>query len=356
MHNIKITESSSAQKIDKPVPGNNEIADAFAELERGVHAALETYSNVHRGSGHNSMVSTHLYEQARDIVLEYLGLKKDKYVVIFCTPRRAEDLRTQLKPESYHSLSSQDIGLPLGVRALAVERKALPGGTPFQTGGGTTRLVSHGWIIWARAPEKFEAGTPAIINVITFARALKLIQHFGNDAFQHATTKKLNAGEILYHDELEKCSGKKLLNELRQILIGRGILVPTGEGIRPYINLDNAASTTTFTPIWNTVCQTWRQPGQLQKEVIREVRSICAETLGAPLASYDVIFTSNTTEAINLVAESLSSESEKGTEPFVLNTLLGHCLMCIQPEGSVREKAYQACGYERSFECSWCIQ
>jgi selenocysteine lyase/cysteine desulfurase len=49
-------------------------AVAFAELERGVYAALETYSNVHRGSGHNSMVSTHLFEQARDIVLEYLGL------------------------------------------------------------------------------------------------------------------------------------------------------------------------------------------------------------------------------------------------------------------------------------------
>lgn len=52
---------------------------AFAELELGVHAALETYSNVHRGSGHNSMVSTHLYEQARNIVLEYLGLDKAKY-------------------------------------------------------------------------------------------------------------------------------------------------------------------------------------------------------------------------------------------------------------------------------------
>ena len=67
--------------------------------ERGVHAALETYSNVHRGSGHNSMVSTHLFEQARDIVLEYLGLNKDKYVVIFCTPRRAELLKAHLKPK-----------------------------------------------------------------------------------------------------------------------------------------------------------------------------------------------------------------------------------------------------------------
>ena len=107
--------------VQPPVNECAVAAEAFAELERGVHAALETYSNVHRGSGHNSMVSTHLFEQARDIVLEYLGLNKDKYVVIFCTPRRAEVLKAQLEPGSYRSVSSQDIGLPLGVRALAVD-------------------------------------------------------------------------------------------------------------------------------------------------------------------------------------------------------------------------------------------
>jgi hypothetical protein len=82
------------------------------------------------------MVSTHLFERARDIVLEYLGLKgglvhTDKYVVIFCSPR-TELLKAQLGPASYQIVSSQAIGLPLGVRALAVDRKALPGGAPFQ--------------------------------------------------------------------------------------------------------------------------------------------------------------------------------------------------------------------------------
>ena len=163
--------------------------EAFAELERGVRAALETYSNVHRGSGHNSLVSTHLYEQAREIVLEYLGLDKEKYAVIFCSPRRAELLKAQLEPESYHSVSSQEIGLPLGVRALAVDRKALPKGAPFQTGGGTARLVSPGWVIWAKAPDRFEAGTPAIVNVIAFAVALRLIRHFGKDAFRDAVAE-----------------------------------------------------------------------------------------------------------------------------------------------------------------------
>ena len=112
----------------------NDIPEFFAELERGVHTALETYANVHRGSGHNSVASTRLYEQAGDIVLEYLGLARDKYVVVFCTPRRAELLKAQLASGSYRSVSSQEIGLPLGLRALAVDRKALPAGAPFQTG------------------------------------------------------------------------------------------------------------------------------------------------------------------------------------------------------------------------------
>jgi len=46
--------------------------------------------------------------------------------------------------------------------------------------------------------------------------------------------------------------------------------------------------------------------------------------LGAPSAAYEVIFTSNTTEAINLVAESLGRESEQDAESVVLNTLLEH--------------------------------
>ena len=230
----------------------------------------------------------------------------------------------QLKPESYQTVSSNDIGLPLGVIALAVARKTLPKGTPFQTGGGTTRLVSPGWVIWANAPDKFEAGTPAIVNVIAFARALRLIRHFGNDVFRNAANGKVTAAEILYHDELEEYSGRKLLDELRQTLIGHDVLVPTVEGSRPYINLDNGASTPTFTPVWKAVCQTWHQPKEVQQEVIYEVRSICSGVLGAPLTAYDVIFTSNTTEAINLAAESYCSESEQGTDPVVLNTLLEH--------------------------------
>jgi len=319
----EVPEVLRLQKVENPAP-ENKTTGALAELERGVYAALETYANVHRGSGHNSLVSTHLYEQARDIVLEYLGLKKEKYVVIFCTPRRAKLLKTHLKSDSFQIVSSQDFGLPLGVRALAVKRKALPRGIPFQTGGGTARLVAPGWVIWARPPDKFEAGTPAIVNVIAFAKAVRLIQYFGKDAFRDTATENMTATEFLYQDELEKYSGRDLLAELRQTLIGQRLPVPTVAGTRPYINLDNAASTPTSTPIWDAARLAWRQPKPVQQAIIQEVKSICAGVLGAPSASYEVIFTSNTTEAINLAAESLRQEAEPGRESVVLNTLLEH--------------------------------
>ncbi len=303
---------------------NNRTPEAINELEKSVYSALETYSNVHRGSGHNSIVSTFLYEKARSIILQYLGLNKNRYVVIFCTSRRAEIIKSQIKSGRYTCISSQDIGLPLGVTAMAIRRKSLPRGIPFQSGGGTTRLISGDWVIWARAPEKFEAGTPAIINVIAFARALQLSEHYGKDVFRNESAEKLSVSDLLYNDELENYSGDQLLDRLRRTLTGRGISVPTAEGIRPLIYLDNAASTPTFAPVLKTFCETWSQSITVQQAIINEVRSICADFLGAPKPEYEVIFTSNTTESINLAAENLSRYSEQDIEPVVLNTLLEH--------------------------------
>jgi len=311
--------------LKEPALNCNENTGAFVELERGVRAALETYSNVHRGSGYYSMVTTMLFEQARDIVLEHLDLNKDGTAVIFCSPRRAEILKASLRPTSYQSVSSRDLGLPFGVVALAVDRGALPRGVPFQTGGGTARLVSPGWVIWANAPDRFEAGTPAIVMIIAFARSLRLVQQYGKDVFQNMSASQiLSAVDILYHDEQESISGKELLEKLRQTMIGRGVCIPTASGLRPFINLDNAASTPAFLPVWDAVWKTWLQPRQIHMEIVAEVKAICALVLNAPLKHFDVIFTSNTTEAINLAAESFFNENEPGIEPVVVNTLMEH--------------------------------
>jgi selenocysteine lyase/cysteine desulfurase len=310
--------------LEKPSPTDIVPTAAFSELERGIYSALETYSNVHRGSGHFSMVTTQLFEQARKIVLEYLGLKESRFTVIFCSSRNAEILKKQFAPDACHTLSSRDFGLFLGVNALAVKKKSLAPSLPLQVGGGTARLISKDWIIWAVSPDRFEPGTPAIINIIAFAKALRIIKFSGKNILLNTPAEMLTPTEILYHDELYEFSGRKLLDELRKTLIGRGVHVPTMEGLRTFINLDNSASTPTFAPVWNAFQQAYRQPEQIKQEIIQEVKSICARALGVPLARYDVIFTSNTTEAINLTAESLSLESDEVTEPVVLSTLLEH--------------------------------
>ena len=310
--------------MEKQPDLKNKSYHPFEILEQGVFSALETYSNVHRGSGHFSMATTHLFEQAREIVLEYLGLNKRKYTVIFCTPLSAAKLTAKLEPEDYRVLSCIEFGLHLGVRAVAVKRKALPKSVPFQTGGGTARLMATDWVVWEKAPDRFEAGTPAIINIIAFARALQLIMEFDKNIFMNSGLGKSTVAEILYHDELENLTGHELLAELRKTLIGRDIQVPTADGARPFVNFDYAASSPTFIPVWKAFRQTWRQPEKIQQEIVKEVRSICAGMLGAPQSDYDIIFTSNTTEAINLAAESLSRETEEGIEPVVITTFLEH--------------------------------
>jgi selenocysteine lyase/cysteine desulfurase len=177
-------------KMEKQPDLKNKSNQPFEELVRSVYAALETYSNVHRGSGHFSMVTTHLFEQARNIVLEYLGLSKRKYKVIFCSALSASKLTVKLEPESYRILSCIDFGLPLGVRAVAVKRKALPKSVPFQTGGGTARLMATDWVVWEKAPDRFEAGTPAIIKIIVFAKALQLIMQSDKNIFMNSVLGK----------------------------------------------------------------------------------------------------------------------------------------------------------------------
>jgi selenocysteine lyase/cysteine desulfurase len=309
----------------KNLQRNKHNDNAFSELEKSVFEALKTYSNVQRGSGHYSKVTTAFLEEARKIVLEHLKSDRKKYVVIFCSPYRAEILKSQLLSGQYKILSSEDIGLPLGVRALVVKRRNLPKGIPLHTGGGMIKLVSSNSLVLADAPERFEAGTPAIINCIAFARALQLTQIYGNSVFK--TQPDLNetgtAKKILYHDDLIEYSGRELLSALRKSMPDSDFRVPTQMGEQLYTNMDNAASKPALLPVWKSVCQTWRQP-EIKQKMTREVKEICARFLGAPLSDYDVIFSSNTTESVHIAVQSIAGSFDSDKEPVVLNTMLEH--------------------------------
>ncbi|MFX0079198.1 MAG: aminotransferase class V-fold PLP-dependent enzyme [Candidatus Hermodarchaeota archaeon] len=303
---------------------NSVFIRAHAELEQSVHTALKTYSNVHRGSGHNSMVTTGLFERARDVILEFMNLDKEQYMIVFGSPMRLDSLERHFVSNQIQRISSRDIGLPLGIGALAIERRALPKGALLQMGGGTVNMVYSKSVIWANPPARFEAGTPSIINAIALAKGLQLIRHFDRNTFEIPGSPILTAQEILYKDEFERFSGMELLQKLRLSLVGHDVNVPTIDGDQPYSNLDNAASTPTFEPIWQVAKQILWQPQNVHRDIILRVKEICAEFLGAPLNDYDLLFTSNTTEAINIVAQYLVRDLDDGSTPVILTTLQEH--------------------------------
>jgi selenocysteine lyase/cysteine desulfurase len=319
-----VTEKGITTPKSDQQPENATIVNAYKELENCIYTALETYSNVHRGSGHFSKVSTQLYDKSREVVLDFMGLNMRSNMVVFCTARRAPAFLKLLKEGSYKTLRSNDFGLRLGVTAVAIRKNVMPAGIPFETGGGTTKLYGEDWAMWANAPDRFEAGTPAIINIIAFAKALLMMKKWGNDIFRQRPNEEMDAEKILYYDELKPYNGIGLLYELRKKLIGRNILVPTTKGLQAFINFDNSASTPTFSPVWDAFSNTIRQPENTRKAIINEVRQICAEKLGAPLSDYDILFTSNTTESINLAAQNPGKEASPGIQPVILTTIMEH--------------------------------
>jgi selenocysteine lyase/cysteine desulfurase len=296
---------------------------AFDELEQRVYAALETYSNVHRGTGQFSSISTTLYEHARNVVLEFLALDPANFLVLFCTPYGAEKIIQHIPAGSYHALSSNDIGLPLGLAILAVRKKVLPAGIPFQTGGSVVRMVSPDYVIWSGTPQKFEPGTPFIINAITFAVALVLSKKYGTDCFLIKEKNTTPVGELFTHDDFS-ATGKSKMGELVKMLIGRNFAIPLTSDTKNYINFDHAASTPTFFPVWNTVQKIWRQASSNYTNIIHESKKIVAGFLEASPESYEIIFTGNTTEAINITSRFLQKEFESDGGFIVVNTLLEH--------------------------------
>lgn len=120
------------------------------------------------------------------------------------------------------------------------------------------------------------------------------------------------------------------IGELPRLVIGAGTEVPTRDGNRPYINLDNAASTPTFKPITDSIMSflQWysnvhRGTGfksQLSSWAFEEARDMVARFVGADLNDQVVLFTKNTTEGINMLARRLPVQQDD----IILTSLMEH--------------------------------
>jgi len=92
-----------------------------------------------------------------------------------------------------------------GPNALGVlwgRRELLEAMPPYQGGGNMISTVSFEKTTWNKLPEKFEAGTPAIAEVLGFGAALDFVKEIGFDFIQkrdhellNEATKKLSAIE-----------------------------------------------------------------------------------------------------------------------------------------------------------------
>ena len=83
---------------------------------------------------------------------------------------------------------------PTGIGALYARRERLEEMQPFQFGGGMIQNVGLHAATWARAPEKFEAGTPNIAGAIGFGAAARYLAGIG---MQHIAAHERELGGYL---------------------------------------------------------------------------------------------------------------------------------------------------------------
>lgn len=75
---------------------------------------------------------------------------------------------------------------PSGVGVLYGKRSLLEDLEPFEFGGGMISEVTWDNSTWADIPEKFEAGTPPIVEAVGLAKAVEFVQSIGwNDFLSH---------------------------------------------------------------------------------------------------------------------------------------------------------------------------
>jgi len=71
------------------------------------------------------------------------------------------------------ALSGHKMYAPFGAGALIAPRSVLADGEPLLVGGGAVQAVSFDDVVWARGPERDEAGSPNVVGVIALAAAVQ---------------------------------------------------------------------------------------------------------------------------------------------------------------------------------------
>ncbi|QDH16216.1 aminotransferase class V-fold PLP-dependent enzyme [Swingsia samuiensis] len=116
---------------------------------------------------------------------------------------------------------------PTGIGVLWGKREILEAMPPFLGGGEMIQSVSFEKATWAQIPHKFEAGTPAILEVIGLAAAINFVEDIGYEKItQHERDLTQYAEQ-----QLQTVSGLKVLGHPEQ---RGGVLSFIMDGAHPH--------------------------------------------------------------------------------------------------------------------------
>ncbi|HEX2795026.1 MAG TPA: cysteine desulfurase [Croceicoccus sp.] len=82
----------------------------------------------------------------------------------------------------FYVFSAHKLYGPTGIGALWAKKDILDAMPPYQGGGAMIDRVTFERTTWADAPQRFEAGTPAITEAIALAAAIDYVESIGMDA------------------------------------------------------------------------------------------------------------------------------------------------------------------------------
>jgi selenocysteine lyase/cysteine desulfurase len=80
------------------------------------------------------------------------------------------------------AFSGHKLYAPFGAGALIGPRRTFESGDPFLAGGGAVDLVDLDEVIWTEPPEREEAGSPNVVGVVAFGRAMEELERIGWEA------------------------------------------------------------------------------------------------------------------------------------------------------------------------------
>ncbi len=113
---------------------------------------------------------------------EVQRILKDKKITLLLDAAQAAPhfpLDVQKLGADFLCFSAHKVYGPTGVGVLWGRQSLLEAMPPYQGGGNMISTVTFEKTTWNKLPEKFEAGTPAITEVLGFGAALEFVQQIG---------------------------------------------------------------------------------------------------------------------------------------------------------------------------------